>query len=160
MTDLAIYGGPKKRDIIKRAYGLLGQSFTEFEISVEEYNAGLMCLNDTMAQLEDEFGVVLGYNYPTNGTDGSPEDESGLARGVVRAVSYMLAKYLAPSIGKTMPPEALSELARAQGTIQALAVIPQMEMGRQTIRGQGNRRWASAGRPFFAVDLSTDEVNQ
>lgn len=159
MTDLALYGGPKKRDIINRAYGLLGQSFTEFEIGVEEYDAGLMCLNDTMAELEHDRSVALGFNYPTNGTNGSPEDESGLARGDIKAVAFLLAKYLAPSIGKTLPPEATAAHASSISVLYSKATIPQMEMGRGTIRGAGNRRMGWLG-PFFTVDVSSDEVIQ
>lgn len=160
MTTIPLYGGPKKRVLINRGYGLLGQSFTQFEIEVEEYEAGLMCLNDTCAEIEDEYGVSLGYNFPTNGTNGSPEDESGIVRGLVKAVSYMLAKNLAPSIGKTMPPEALSELARSASVLHALAPIPMMEMGRATVRGAGSRRWGWTGSPFFFVDISADEIIQ
>lgn len=159
MTTIPLYGGPSKRDIINRAYGLLGMSFTEVDISPEDYEAGLMCLNDAMAELADQQGVNLGFNFPTNGTNGSPEDESGIPRAAVRGASLQMAKCLAPSIGKTMPPEALSELARCMGALRSTyQAIPMMEMGRHTIRGAGNRRWF--GRPFFVTDISADEVAQ
>lgn len=158
MTTITLYGGPLKRDLINRAYGILGQSFTEFEIEPEEYDAGLMCLNDVMAALEDDYGLALGYNYPPNG-NGSPDDESGIPRSAVKAVSYQVAQALAPSIGKALPADALAQLSITLAHLLSKAVIPQMEMGRGTPRGAGNRRlWQRT--PFFFVDVSTDEIQQ
>lgn len=159
MTTLALYGGPLKRQIIKQAYGGCGQSFTEFDISSEEMIAGLQLLNNAMAALEDEQGIVLGYNYPNAGSDGSPEDESGIPAGAVKAIVGHLARELAPTIGKTITPDA--SFARAwTNLLSKYTTVPQMEMGRNTVRGAGNRRYGLGGAPYFVTDVSADEPVQ
>lgn len=159
MTEIALYGGPLKRELIKRGYGICGQSFTEYEITPEEYEAGLMCLDDTMAVLASQWGIDLGYNFPVTG-GGSPEDESGIPIGAVKGVSYQLAQALAPTIGKALPADALTQLAQTWAPLlSTYGTTPHVELGRGTPRGAGNRLYAP-GRPFFNVTLSDDETIQ
>ena len=152
MTTLSLYGGPLKRDIIKRAYGYCGQSTTEFELSPEEMVAGLQVMNDQMAVL----GTLTGYNFPVTG-DGTPEDESGLAAGDVLGASVYVAQLLAPTIGKDLKLSAVQ--VRAASSFMAKCVpIPQMELGRGTPRGAGGRRHTFG--PFFQTDFSSSEISQ
>lgn len=153
MTTLSLYGGPIKRDLIKRAFGYCGQSTTEFELTPEEYTNALQLMNDAMALLGD----LTGYNFPVTG-DGSVEDESGIAATDVLGATVYLAQLLAPTIGKTLQLSALQVRAATDFTVRC-TVIPQMEMGRGTIRGAGNR-WGSWRGPFFSVDISDDEIVQ
>lgn len=153
MTTLALYGGPLKRDIIKRAFGYCGQSTTEFELTPEEYTQGLQLMNDSMALLGD----LTGYNFPATG-DGNPEDESGIAAADVLGASVYLAQLLAPTIGKALAIN--GQQARAASDFLAKCTpISQMEMGRGTPRGAGNR-WQAWRGPFFRVGISDDEVIQ
>lgn len=154
MTTLALYGGPLKRAIIQRAYGYCGQSTAEFELSPEEYTNALQLMNDSMALLGD----ATGYNFPASG-DGSIEDESGIAGSDVLGATVYLAQLLAPSIGKALTINALQARA-ASNFLAKCTPIPQMEMGRGTIRGAGNRLWNRGWGPFFVVGISADEVPQ
>lgn len=153
MTDISLYGGSLKRSIIQRAYGYCGQSVTEFELTPEEYTAGLQVMNDQMAVLGD----ATGYNFPVTG-DGSPDEESGLAAADVLGASVYVAQLLAPTIGKDLKVNAVQTRA-ASNFLSKCTPIPQMEMGRGTIRGAGNR-WQRWRGPFFAVDISDDEIVQ
>ena len=154
MTILPLYGGPAKRDIIQRAYGFCGQASYEFELSPEEYVVGLRAMNDQLATLP----TTTGYNMPAEG-DGSADDFSGIAQADVLGVSYFVAQLLAPTIGKQLAGNKIA--IRASDVFLAkYKPIPFMEMGRHTIRGAGNRRFIGYGMPYFAVDISDDEIVQ
>lgn len=154
MSVLPIYGTPAKRDIIQRAYGFCGQASYEFELSPEEYVAGLRAMNDQLATLP----ATTGYNMPDEG-DGSPDDDSGIARSDVLGVSYFVAQLLAPQIGKQLAGNKIA--IRASDTFLAkYKPIPFVEMGRNTIRGSGNRRWSGWNSPYFIADTSDDEIVQ
>lgn len=154
MTTLALYGGPLKRVIINRAYGLNGQSVTEFELSPEDYTLGLQAMDSIAATFPD----ALGYNFPINGTDGTPEEESGISAADVQGFIVLVAQELSANIGTKFTPN------RPQ-TVAALALgtkyqsIPLMQLGRQVPRGAGNR-WRNGPLPFFVPDISTAEVEQ
>lgn len=153
MTTLGLYGGPLKRDLIRRAFGLCGQSVTEFELSPEEYELGLMCANDIAATLPATFG----YNAPPSGI-GNPEEESGLAAADVLGFTVMVAQEIANNIGKSFSPNGTQ--ATAKSALEArYQVIPLRELGRQTIRGAGNRSYTGP-YPFFVAPISDDEIVQ
>lgn len=153
MPTIDLYGGPLKRSLIQRAYGLCGQSVTEFELTPEEYSLGLMAMNDLAATL----GTLFGFNYPDYGT-GSPEDESGVAAADVLGFTVMLAQEIGPNIGKTVSVN--GKQASAKSALEAkYQVIPLVPLGRQTIRGAGNR-WYSGPSPFFTAPISDDEIAQ
>jgi hypothetical protein len=153
VTTLALYGGPLKREIIARAYGICGQSTSDLDLTPEEMVVGLRCMNEALAELEDSEGIDLGYNYPPTG-NGNAMEESGLPRGVVRAVAAIVAKALAPEIGKTLSPQATGSYARSLDILRSTyRTVPQMQLGRQTIVGAGNR-WARRTAFFLADDGS------
>ena len=153
MTTLYLYGGALKSTLIERAFGMCGQSVTEFELTPEEYTLGLRCLNDVMAQ----YPTTTGYNMPTTG-DGAPEDECGLEKSDELGATALLAAEIGTSIGKPYVPNKAQ--ARAINNLSSkYTVIPSREMARQTIRGAGNR-WISGPEPYFTVAPPADEVAQ
>lgn len=159
MTVISLYGGPLKRDVIQLAFEECGQAGYEFELTPEEYDSALRRMNTLLAEWRDGLGIDLGYNFPPYG-NGNGDDESGLPDGAVNAVATHLALRIAPSIGKTMPPEAKQAMSGAMSILRAkYQTTPTRELGRQTMRGQGNRFW-NGPRPYFATPLSPDEVAQ
>ena len=153
MTTIALYGGPLKSSIIGRAFGMCGQSITEFELSPEEYNLGLVCMNDMAATL----GPTFPYNSPAHGS-GNAADESGIPAGDVLGFTVMVAQEIALNIGKSFAPN--GKQATAKSALEArYRVIPLRRMGRQTIRGAGNRYW-NGPRPFFYAGTSEEEIAQ
>ncbi|WP_343518095.1 hypothetical protein [Sphingomonas sp.] len=153
MTTLGIYGGALKSTLIERAFGMCGQSITEFELTPEEYTLGLRCLNDVAAT----FPATLGYNMPNNG-DGNPEDESGILRSDELGITVLLAQEIAQNIGKTFSPNKKQAQASSILTGRYLTLVPR-ELARQTIRGAGNRYW-NGPDPFFRQATPEDEVAQ
>lgn len=153
-TILPIYGTPPKRDIITRAYGFCGQATYEFELTAEEYVAGLRAMDDQLAP----YCPQCGYNLPQEG-DGNPADNSGILKSDILGVSYYVAKLLAPQIGKQL--QVNKDAARACDAFLArYSEIPFMGFGRNTIRGAGNRYWRNWGSPFLPTkdDLLTSTV--
>lgn len=153
MTTAPLYGGTLKRDLIKRAFGLCGQSVTEYELTPEEYSLGLQIANDLAATL----GSGFGWYFPDYGT-GSPEDESGILAGDNLGFIVMLAQDVAMNIGKQYQPNAVQETAKS-GLVARYQVIPFRTLGRDTPRGQGNRYWQRYD-PFFITEISADETAQ
>ena len=159
MVSIPLYGGQSKRDIIQLAYEECGQAGYEFELVPEEYDSALRRMDAMLAEWLS-LGVDLGYNFPTNGTHGTPEEESGIPDAAVNAVATQLARRIAPSIGKTLSAEANGAMAMAWTLLRSTYTkIPSMQLGRQTPRGGGNRGFV-AGRAFFTNTLPTDEVAQ
>lgn len=159
MTDVSLYGGPLKRDLIQTAFEICGQAGYEFELTPEEYESALRRLNGLMYEWQGR-GITTGFNFPVANSLGSPEEESGLAWEDQEATSQTLARRMAPSIGKNLGDQAKAEY---KGTMDAffarhITLMPS-EMGRQTPRGQGNRYW-NGPRPYFVAPVSTDEVQQ
>lgn len=152
MTTVPLYGGPLKRTLIRRAFGLCGQSVTEFELTPEELSLGLQCANSLASTL----GASFPWNSPAYG-DGSAEDESGIAPDDVQGFIGMLASEIGPNIGRAYAPNGIQ--ARAISSLRAkYNPVPFMELGRGTPRGAGNRIWQ--GWPYFTTDISSDEPNQ
>lgn len=152
MPTIDLYGGNQKRTFVQRAFGMCGQSTTEFELTPEEYSLGLQIANDTAATLGDEFG----FNFPDYGT-GSPEDESGVAAADGLGFTVMLAEQIAQNIGKQFRANGMQETAKSV-LIAKYQVIPLRTLGRDTVRGQGSR--ISGRAPFYRVEISADETGQ
>lgn len=145
MTALPIPSGPTNREIIDRAYQVLGVSDAMFGRTEEEYASALLPLGGMM--LEPPFNL-LGYD----GYDGGlkVEEESGIDRQWLEAVAYGLAERIGPTIGKTLSPNAEKVKNRLLARITAtFAVVPSMEFAAGTPRGSGNRAFSRLGSVFF-----------
>lgn len=153
MTIINLYGGSLKSTLIERAFGMCGQSVTEFELTPEEYVLGLRCLNDVMAL----FPASTGYNMPVHG-DGEAEDESGLAKADELGATTLLAQEVSQNIGKPFTPNRWQADAVTELMSRYVTLVPRM-LGRQTIRGAGNRYW-NGPDPFFRTPAPADEVQQ
>ena len=160
MTTIGLYGGPLKRALVQLAFEECGQAGYEFELTPEEYDSALRRLNAMMSEWLGNYGIDLGYNFPLPGSNGNAEDESGIPDSAVSVVSSYLARRIAPSIGKTMGPEATAALKESFATLRSTyMVIPSMMLRRQTVRGKGNRLY-NRGRPFFITPMPDDEIVQ
>jgi len=160
MSILPLYGNPPKREIIQMAREECATAGYEFEETPEEEASALRRLQAMMAEWLENEGIDLGFYFSPNGY-GSGTEGSGIPAGAVNTVATFLAFRLAPNMGKSLSPETKASLNRSMNTLMAkYKAIPQMEMGRNTIRGAGNRRYVNLGTPFFAVDVSDDEIVQ
>lgn len=154
MTELYLYGGPLKSSITERAFGMCGQSTIDFALSAEEHVLGLRCQNEVAAT----FPATLGFNFPYTGEDGQSEDESGISAPDVLGFTCLVAQQIAQNIGKTFSPNRIQAMAQSALTTK-YQVVPLMTMGRQTVRGAGNRYW-NGPLPFFITRTSDVETNQ
>ncbi len=129
--------GILKRDLIERAFGLLGMAGYEFGREPEEITFALGELESLMAEAETDFGIV-GYAYSDEPGDGA--EASGLARADVNGVAAMLAEAIASINGKTLSPEANRKIAKAISGLKArYATIPTMPFAARTLGGMGRR---------------------
>lgn len=136
MTTLPIPSGPTNREIIDRAYQVLGMSDALFSRSQEEYAAAMLPLGSMM--LEWPFDR-LGYIYD-DAAGLRIEEESGVARKYLDAVAYDLAERMAPTIGKSLSPEARKQKNRSYSRLCGdVAVIEQAQFSEGTVTGSGHR---------------------
>ena len=138
--------GILKRDIIERAFTMLGMAGYVFGREPDEIAYALGELNSLMAEWEAE-GIGLGYAY----TDelGSGEEASGIARADINGVVCGLTEAIAAAQGKTLPPEAMKRITKSIMSLRArYATIPKMPFAARTQSGLGNR----GRRTFLARD--------
>lgn len=136
MTTLPIPAGPTNRKIIDRAYQVLGTSDAMFGRTESEYADAMLTLQGMMAQYPfDRIGFIY---EPDAGL--RIEEESGIAFAHLNAVAYTLAEQMAPTMGKTLSPEARKQKNRAYSSLCAeVGTPPQKEFNDGTPRGSGHR---------------------
>lgn len=143
MTELPIPSGPTNREIIDRAYQILGMSDALFGRTQEEYASALLPLGGMM--LEWPFDQ-LGYIYE-DAAGLRVEEESGIDRKWLDAVAYDLAERLAPTIGKSLSSEARKQKNRLYSRLCGdVSVIEAAQFADGTVTGAGN---LYSGRTYF-----------
>lgn len=142
-TELPIPSGPANREIIDRAYQVLGLSDSMFGRTEEEYASAMLPLGAMM--LEWPFSL-LGYIYE-DAAGLRVEEESGIDRKYLDTVAYSLADRIGPTIGKAIPAGALKTKGRLYSTLCAdVAAIPTSGYADATFGGSGHR----TPLPYFA----------
>lgn len=150
MTTLPIPSGPTNREIIDRAWQVVGTADAMFGRTPEEYASGVLVLG----------GMMLEWPYSLLGFDVEDaaglrvEQESGIERKWLDAVAHGLAERIAPMIGKTLSPHAMKTKAILYSRLCALEEIPAFKHAAGTIRGAGSR-WTR--NPFFPVVTRDEE---
>jgi hypothetical protein len=143
VTTLPIPSGPTNREIIDRAYQVLGVSDAMFGRTDEEYASAIIPLSGMMFEYPYS---ALGYIYEDE-AGLRVEEESGIPRANMEAVAYGLAERIAPTIGKSLSPEAVKAGARLFSALHALvATIESQDLADGTPAGAGNRM---LGRTYF-----------
>lgn len=142
MSELPIPSGPTNREIIDRAYQMLGLSDSMFGRTDEEYASAMLPLGGMMLEYPYD---ALGYIYE-DAAGMRAEEESGIARKWLEAVAYGLAQRIGQTIGK----QASSKTGAQQySMLCSYAGTPtQMEYGDATIRGAGASRLFGFGQFF------------
>lgn len=126
-----------KRKIVEMAFSKCGMAGYEFGRTPEEVADALNHLDALMAEWEVA-GLALGY-LPASYGSGDPDQLSGLAASTLNAVSSHLALLIAPLMGKTLSPEAQTNLSRSMALLRAQsATVPSMPR-RGDVRGAGSR---------------------
>ncbi len=139
-TELPIPSGPTNREIIDRAYQVLGLSDSMFARTPEEYASAVLSLGAMMLEWPYD---QLGYIYE-DAAGIRVEEESGIDRKWLEAAAYGLADRIGPTVGKE-----LSAAARKIGAQQhsrlcsGVATVPESDYAPGTPRGSGHR-WPGA----------------
>lgn len=143
MTTLPLPTGPTNKQLIDRAYDMMGMSGEVFGRPVDEYTLGQRTLNAMMEEWPFNLMGYIGADYG----DGDLEEKSGIASKYREGVSAELAMRLAPAKGKTLAPAMIRTLNRASAIVYADFSVPaQVEFPQGTISGNG--RYS----PFLATD--------
>ena len=146
MTALPIPSGPTNREIIDRAYQVLGQSAKMFGHTEEDYADAVLTLGSMMADWP--FNQISFIVDDAAGL--RTEEESGIDRRWMDAVAYSLAERMAPTSGKTLSPEARKAKNRTYASLCGAVQVEQTaEFADATPRGAGWNRgrtyWPPAG---------------
>lgn len=142
MTELPIPSGPTNREIIDRAYQVLGQSGVMFGRTDEEYADAVITLGSMASTWPFN---LLGFIVDTE-AGLRAEEESGISRAYFEGVAYSLAERMAPTHGKTLSPEARKIKNREYSTLCGVAqVATPAEFADATPRGAGWTR----GRTYW-----------
>lgn len=143
-TEIPLYQGPPKREILRRAFSKIGLQDYEFSLTPEEITDALDELNAMMR--EHPFSLLV-YNFSDYGS-GRPEDISGIPDAHIGVVGDQLAIRIAPNNGKAISPDALRAMARSWMLFQSqMATIPTAKLAPNTVRGTGNQWWGIS--PFI-----------
>lgn len=146
-TTLPIPSGPTNKEIIDRAYQVMGLNDSMFGRTAEEYASAVLPLGGMMQEWPYS---TLDYYYE-EGAGLRVAEESGLARKYLETVAYGLAERLAPTIGKTLSPGAMKIGARLYARLSneaAASALPTVGYAGGTPRGAGNRLYGRL-HPFY-----------
>lgn len=147
MTDIPLPSGPTNKELINRAYQVMGLNDSMFGRTAEEYASAVLVLGGMM--LEWPFD---GLGYDDEDAAGlRVEEESGIARKYLETVAYCLAERMAPTIGKTLSTSAQAIKGRLYSRLsaeQAAANLPTAGYAAGTPRGSGNK-FRQVFAPFY-----------
>jgi hypothetical protein len=94
-------------------------------------------------------GVRLGWPMPTFPQNSDLDDITETADAANEAICLNLAIRVAPSFGKTVPPETKQFAKQAYDTLLIQAASPQeRQMPEEMPLGAGNKPWRWTGGPF------------
>jgi hypothetical protein len=142
MTVLPIPTGPTNREIIDRAFQILGQSNVMFGRTDEDYADAILTLNAMI--MEWPFSEIGFYVESEAGL--RVDEESGISRAYLNAVAHNLAEQMASTSGKTLSPEARKTKNRSYSRLcGAVQATPAAQFADGTVRGSGWRR----GRTYW-----------
>lgn len=101
-----------------------------------------------------ERGLQVGYNAP-----GDINTPSGIALSANAAVYLQLALRISPSLGKTPAPETKTAAAAAMDALYIAAAQPiERQQPGDMPRGEGQKPWRSAYRPFMQAPTANAVV--
>lgn len=136
-----------KDEIVTQALAELSLGDAQgFDISPEEKARALVRLEGMVAQwASPAIGIRIGYNA---GDD--LDAESGVSDDVAETLTLNLAKRLAPGYGKALSPQTLQAAKEGYDLLLiAAAYPPEQQLPHTMPRGQGNKPWRTANRPYL-----------
>lgn len=109
-----------KRVVIEMAFEVMNLAGYEFDATPEEIFSMLRNLDVMMAEwVGPGRNIAIGYNAPAIVGQGDLEDPLGAPDWTLDGIATSLALRRAPTIGKTMAPEALAAHRRSMDSINA-----------------------------------------
>lgn len=149
--------GWTKRQLIVQAFESIGLASYVFDLSPEQLESALRQLDGMMATWNFK-GIRVGYAGASTPSGSSLDTASGLPDSATEAVYTNLALRLAPTVGKTVPPEL--RLAAKQGYDVLLSLAarpPTMQMPRGMPAGAGHKSRNETIGPF--LDPPSDDLD-
>lgn len=148
--------GWTKRELVIQALTEIGYAENDFDASPEILETALKRM-DSMIAGWSGVGVRIAYPLPSSPSGSSLDDDSNLPDCAIEAVYLNLGVRMAPTVGKTIPPETRANAAMAYSNmingIASLPPIKQFPSGMPT--GQGNKPLQSGNYNFFEPDRET-----
>ena len=125
-----------KGDLVNEAFSEIGIASYEFDTSPEERIAAIRRLDMMMAEWNGR-GLRLGYPLPDGPDCSSTDDDSGIPDWAVEPVVLNLAIRMAPSYGKTLPPDTKAVARRGLTTLYNMSTVPVEMQFQQMPKGAG-----------------------
>ncbi len=140
--------GWTKKQLIGAAYSELAIQGYEFDITPEEQQTALRCLDAMMATWE-ACGIRIGYSFPPNPDESDIDQDSGLPDSAVETTYLHLAMRLSAGIGKQLSADTKRAAAQGYASLMADAAMPRQQQFSGTLPiGAGNRSFPARG-PFY-----------
>lgn len=136
-----------KREIIVDAFQEIGRAEYIYGITAEEYQGALRRLDSMMASWAAQ-GIDVGYLLPTDQSESSLDQASGMPDSANLTVSAGLAISIGPSYGMTVSPQTVATFNEAYNALLTQGTsIPELVKSRRLPVGAGNK-WREVYRPF------------
>jgi len=133
--------GWTKRQFIEAAFEEIGYASYTFDLQPEQLEAAMRRLDSMMATWNGK-GIRLGYPIPSIPENSNLADESGVPDSANEAIYTNLAIRIAPTVGKSIPPETREAAKRAYNVLLARATMPpEKQLPGGMPAGAGNKPW-------------------
>lgn len=146
-----------KGAVVKKAFESMGLAAYVFDLSPDELQSAVQSMDMMIASWNGR-GIRLAYALESDPDGASVDQASGLADSDIECVVCNLAVRLAPSYGKTTPPE-IGRTAREtfDAMLSRSTEMPTVQMPRTMPMGAGYKRRNQ--RPFFSPADPVDAGN-
>ena len=141
--------GWTKRQFIEAALDEIGIAAYTFDVQPEQYQSALRRLDTMMADWYER-GILLGYPLPFSPGESDLDTQTFVPDRANEAIITNLAIKIAPSYGKQVMPQTMTNARESLNTILIRAARPGvMQYPAQTPAGAGNKYWGQFWGPFL-----------
>jgi P22 tail accessory factor len=139
-----------KLQFIQQAFEEIGLAHYVFDLTPEQLQSALRRMDSMMAGWNIG-GVRVGYPLPGSPSASDLNADTGVPDYANEAIYSNLALRLAPSFGKSLSPQTVSNAALSYAAMvdQCVQPTPERQLGSLLPYGAGNKPWRQSGGAFY-----------